>query len=325
MKKTYVMVYLLFSILLLSCNAANQKQMLKTKSLVMKFASAEEARELLTTEDTFTQAWSVFDIESRMGKAGSSKSDLLAFISEQAMEWSDEDRQKINAALKRIEKSIAELNLNLSLEQEVILVKTTAKEEGGAAGYTRGNYIVLSEAFKDMKAPDLDKLLVHELFHVISRSNPKLREKLYGLIGFKMMPEIAYPDVLKPLRITNPDATQTDSYIDLKVGDETVSCMMVLYAKGNYKGGSFFNYLSIGFLKVEGEETKIPVIGAEGPVIFGMGEVENFYEQVGRNTQYIIHPEEIMADNFAFAVLGKEDLIDENLVDQIRVVLRGNE
>lgn len=317
------MIYLLLSILLFSCNAPKQNQMLKAEPIVMHFASAEEARELLATEDAFTQAWSVFDIESRLGKADGNKAELLSFISQQVMEWSDTDRQKINAALRRIDKRIAEQNLKLSLKKEVVLVKTTAKEEGGAVGYTRGNYIVLGEAFKDMKEADLDKLLVHELFHVISRSNPVLREKLYGLIGFRMMPEIAYPEVLRALRITNPDATQTDSYINLKVGEELVSCMMILYAKGNYEGGSFFKYLSIGFLRVDGEETKTPVIGAEGPVIFGMGEVENFYEQVGKNTQYIIHPEEIMADNFAFAVLGKEGLQDEELVEQIRVVFRG--
>ena len=52
-----------------------------------------------------------------------------------------------------------------------------------------------------------------------------------------------------------------------------------------------------------------------------MSEIGNFFEQVGRNTQYIIHPEEIMADNFTFAILGKEDLSNPELVAEIKEVL----
>jgi hypothetical protein len=33
--------------------------------------------------------------------------------------------------------------------------------------------------------------------------------------------------------------------------------------------------------------------------------VEGFFEQIGRNTGYIIHPEEILADNFVLLVLGR--------------------
>jgi hypothetical protein len=34
--------------------------------------------------------------------------------------------------------------------------------------------------------------------------------------------------------------------------------------------------------------------------------VEDFLEQVGRNTRYVIHPEEILAENFALLITGKE-------------------
>jgi len=291
-------------------------------SIHLKFATVEQAQKLLVTEDSFTAAWSQFDIDSRMGKAGSSREELLSFIPEQVLEWTEEEKKKIVASLKRVEQSIKDNGLAIVMDKAVFLVKTTAEEEGGAAAYTRGNYIVCSEAFAQMPPEGMDKVLVHELFHVISRSQPELREELYGLIGFEMMPEIAYPKALRAYRITNPDATQTDSYITVTVGGKAVPCMMILYAKGDYTGGSFFNYLSIGFLELQGDETKSAVIGREGPVIHGMDEVENFFEQVGRNTQYIIHPEEIIADNFAFAVLGEEGLPDQELVQRIQAVLK---
>jgi hypothetical protein len=37
-------------------------------------------------------------------------------------------------------------------------------------------------------------------------------------------------------------------------------------------------------------------------------ELQGFFEQVGRNTQYLIHPEEILADNFAIAISGQTDV-----------------
>jgi len=287
----------------------------------MTFATKAEAQTLLTTPDDFTKAWSAFDIDSRMGKAGSTRAELMDHITAQALEWSEDDKSKINASIARIKTQLTKQNINLTLKEAVTLVKTTAKEEGGAMGYTRGNYIVLAENFHQMGDEDLDKILVHELFHVISRSNPSLRSKLYEIIGFSMMPEVSYPTALLPYRITNPDATQTDSYITLKVSEEEVPCIMILYSKGNYEGGSFFQYLNIGFLKLEAK-TKQTVLNEEGPVIYGMQEVENFFEQVGKNTQYIIHPEEIMADNFAFAVLGKEGMTDQAIIEKIRKVLK---
>ena len=65
-----------------------------------------------------------------------------------------------------------------------------------------------------------------------------------------------------------------------------------------------------------------PLLSNEGPVIHGMSDAKDFFAQVGKNTQYIIHPEEIMAENFSFAILGKEKLVDENIVTQIQENLR---
>lgn len=311
-----MILYSLVIILFFSCMNVSDDSLLH-------FASVEEAKALLATEDSFTEAWSQFDIDSRMGESGSTKDALMQHIREQVVPWSDEDRTKLSSSLERVRKKISDNDLIIPLPDKITVVKTTGKEEGGAGGYTRGEYIVFCGGFSDMKEDDVDRFFVHELFHVVSRNNPELRERLYKIIGFGIMPSIEYPDVLKPYRITNPDATQTDSYIVLKVGKrESVPCMMILYSTKPYDGGSFFNYLNIGFLELEGEEEMSPVINDEGPVIHNMNEVSGFYEQVGKNTQYIIHPEEIMADNFSYAMLGKEGLKSPIIVNRVRKVLR---
>jgi hypothetical protein len=49
--------------------------------------------------------------------------------------------------------------------------------------------------------------------------------------------------------------------------------------------------------------------------------VSGFYEQVGRNTQYIIHPEEILADNFAMLVMGDQNVPSPEILKKLQDVL----
>lgn len=286
----------------------------------IQFASIAKAKELLTTEDLFTQSWSVFDIDSRVGKPNSNKEQLLNHISAQALEWTPEEQELLKNIVASINTNIEEQDFHLPLPNYIYLIKSTMKEEGGAMGYTRGSYIVLNEAISKMEEAVLKKLITHELFHVLTRNSPDFRANMYDLIGFQLMPPTTYPETLKELRITNPDCPQTDSYIILEVEEEEVACMMLLYAKSAFDGGRFFNYLKSGFLELNDH---LDIAYKDGsPIIHDVGEVANFYEQVGRNTSYIIHPEEILADNFAFTVLGKEDLKDEWLIREMTNILQ---
>jgi hypothetical protein len=42
---------------------------------------------------------------------------------------------------------------------------------------------------------------------------------------------------------------------------------------------------------------------------------------VGRNTQYIIHPEEILADNFALLVLGETSIPSPVILEKMKDAL----
>jgi hypothetical protein len=48
-----------------------------------------------------------------------------------------------------------------------------------------------------------------------------------------------------------------------------------------------------------------PALREGDPVLLAISEISGFSEQVGRNTGYIIHPEEILADNFSLMVTGR--------------------
>jgi hypothetical protein len=288
----------------------------------IKFASVDTAKKLLLQEDEFTKSWSQFDIDSRMQKQNSKKEELLDFISKQAKEWSLDEKKKVLSIFESIDKQILKQKFRIAFPDEIYFVKTTANEEGGAGGYTRANYVVLKEDILSRPKGELTQTIVHELFHILTRANPDFRREMYRIIGFKLMNQIDYPDDLKSYRITNPDAPQTDSYIQLKVNGKTVECMMILYSNKDYDGGDFFKYLNVGFLSLTGNMDKSIVLVDNKPVIYNFEQVTGFFEQVGKNTQYIIHPEEILADNFAFAILNKTGLPDQDIVDKIKMKLK---
>ena len=44
----------------------------------------------------------------------------------------------------------------------------------------------------------------------------------------------------------------------------------------------------------------------------------DYFRQIGRNTSYIIHPEEVLADNFSMMVLGRKEIPNPEIVEAIR-------
>ena len=271
---------------------------------VIVFPDDEKAQSLLQKEDDFTKSWSSFDVQSRLGDSEGTKAELLALIPKEVLTWREKEKTRIKDIAAEIDAKAKELGWDLRLPDTIYIVKTSGNEEGGAEGYTRSNYIVLKEEAVRGKEKALEHLLSHELFHIISRANPKLRAELYALIGFNIMTPIKYPEEIADLRITNPDATQTDTYISLKLDGKEQDAMMVLYAKDEYSGGSFFEYLQIGFLALDENQQVLMEDGAAK--IYGLREAKGFFEQIGRNTQYIIHPEEILAENFSMALWGNK-------------------
>ncbi len=288
----------------------------------VRFASIDKANALLTQEDAFTESWSPFDIDSRMHKPNSTREELFEYIAKQTREWTEKEKNELISIFEEVDKQIENQGFKIDFPEEIYFVKTTTKEEGGAEGYTRGNYIVLKDDIISQPTGDLKKLVVHELFHVLTRNNPEFRKEMYAIIGFNLMNDVAYPENLKSHRITNPDAPQTDSYIDLNVDEASKSCMMILYANQDYSGGDFFKYLNVGFLCLKGDTLKTIAYKNDKPVIYTMSQVSGFFEQVGKNTQYIIHPEEILADNFAFAILGTTGLPNQEIVNKIKEKLQ---
>lgn len=267
------------------------------------FASVDEARAVLGKRDEFVAQLSAFDRAARMKSATPVReADFLAFAGRSAVAWDPQHKARVEAALAALKPRLA--RLDVALPEPVLLVATTGQEEGQAE-YTRGNAIVLPRSFFASADKSLEFVLAHELFHVLSRQDAELREDLYEVIGFERCDKLALPTSLASRKITNPDAPISRHCIGITWNGDAYRALPVLYADAPWtpqRGGEIFDYLQFRLLLDTSARADSPA-GSVRLVKFD--QVAGFFEKVGNNTTYVIHPEEILADNFAQILTGQ--------------------
>lgn len=292
----------------------------------LRFASIEEGQALVATSDTFITALSRFDRQVRLKTDGeATEAALFDFLKGEVVAWDDEARKSLVESIERLRLKLE--SFHLPLPQTVLLIQMSGKEESNAA-YTRGAAILLPrERVQKLKGDSLDRLLLHELFHVLSRNAPELRRDLYRIIGFDVCEPIALPPSLADLKLTNPDAPLIDCHIKLTEGDETFHAAPILYSSSaTYDADSkppLFKYLTFRLMKVEEHEGRWrPLLNDGEPALIDPAQSKSFGDQIGQNTKYIIHPDEILADNFVHLVMQTEKLASPKIVEQMGELLR---
>lgn len=141
----------------------------KTK---IKMVSKEDASKILKTKDAFINNLSQFDMEARKkAKLAKDKTLYLKFLGNESLKWNENEIKKIKNAFDSISSKIKKYNLNLP--KTINLVKTTGNEEGNAE-YTRGSSIIIPKNLIEQtmeKQESLERVMLHELFHIYSRYN----------------------------------------------------------------------------------------------------------------------------------------------------------
>lgn len=323
MKKVFLLIFICISWTQLS-----HAQIRLGSNITVAFATIDEGKQILTAQDDFVRRMSPFDRAARMKTDRDvSEKEYLEFVGKNVLAWSNAEKQKITSAFQDIQETIEALCL--PFPKKVFMVKTTGKEEGRAA-YTRSNAIVIPKTYLGASIAKIQKTICHELFHIMSRTNSELREKLYAIIGFVKCDEVEFPEVLISRKITNPDAPKNDHCIRLQVEGKSQWVIPILFsATEKYdvtRGGEFFNYLQFQFLLIHRDNSSLTVkaiYDGRRPKLVGMKHVSGFFEQVGKNTGYIIHPEEILADNFALLVLAEKNIRSPKILDKMRKILAG--
>jgi len=267
----------------------------------IRFLSAEEGRKELVKTDEFMASMTPLDYRVRMNTDNNpTKEEYLEFIKSHVIEWTEDKISLMKDIVTDVNK-LPRIS-NMRLPDVVKFVLTDGKEEAGAAYCRNMDVVVLPENKFD--SGKFTFTFVHELFHIMSRQieNRVLRESLYSIIGFSSFDN--WESCLLENRLTNPDAPITKHYISL--AGQKVAPLIVLENYDNKMKKPFFSFLKIKFRNIDTGE------------VFDLDTFKTEYMlEIGKNTNYIIHPEETMADNFTHYILETASLETPKIIEKI--------
>lgn len=292
---------------------------------VVRFADVETARRVLGAADPWMQRTSGWQRAVLMGRT--SAPDMASFRAWQAaaaQPWPDEERRRWMRALEVVGPAFT--RLKLPLPPEVLLIRTNGSESANQP-HTRVHAVVLPARFQQQSYTDVE-VLAHELFHVVSRHQPELANRLYDLIGYDRVGELDWPPAWLPLRIANQDAEHDRHLMRVKVqGRETTLMPVVVTSSPKLPpadGDTLLDLIEPRLLEVipgAGTQPTRPVQRNGQPVWFAPETTPDFLAKLGGNTDYIQHPDETIADNVMFLVSGRP-VKNPALLKRIEAVLQ---
>ncbi|MCF8475109.1 MAG: hypothetical protein K9G26_10465 [Emcibacter sp.] len=315
MKKLFLHILFLF------CTITYASAVEKTVGVKISFADIKTGQNILTADDNYMNRMAPAEIAIRSASQTPDKTthDLKALYQENVLEWTEQEKHDIKQLIEKNREKIDKLSP--LLPSDVILVKTTNKVEGGMP-HTRANAIILPI----MGEPMSEYLFFHELFHILSRHQKDRHQSLYALIGFKPC-VFLNNDELRAQSLTNPDVPSEGYYLPVEIDHKPSAVMTFLHTTKKafdpeIKGG-FGGHFGFGLLKVKVDNGKclIDIDDKNQAQIFDPDTVPDFFAAIGHNTSYIIHAEEVLADNFAFAMLGKKDLPNPEVTEHLKIWL----
>lgn len=325
MKKRISLVLAPFIVLFaLRCHAqvATRLISLAPGHVAILLDSADAARAITTDRhDRYFERVTASEMSIQMKQpltAGQTRETLLPayveFLKKDVEGFSSADVEFLEKVLKKMVKTVSEVNLGI-FPDTLKLIKTKSKHYGAGVWYTRDNCIIIPKDEMDAKKTNpFTTTMYHELFHVYSRLNPVKSAELYRLIGFEHigLDKLNTPPALAERVLFNPDGVDFGQKIELAMGDGSkIQAIPVIYANhvGAKEGrNEFFGYVEFSLYRIQAGNDGVwsVVTGDDGfSSTLKMNELSDFYRQIKDNTGYIIHPDEVLADNFSFIMVEK--------------------
>lgn len=349
MKSIY---FLLFSLVLLSCRTnptTPETVVTLSPEESILFLDSLEAVQFIQQDpmEGFFEQITDLDMQIQLQKPYPSTtprtqilSDYRDLLSRDVAAFTDKEQQLLSRTWRKAYRDCNSILPGL-FPDTISLMKTLANHYGPGVYYTRGNGIVIpqNELYGDNEDTLYDVML-HELFHVWSRFHPEKRQQLYSLIGFRKLPigtkALKMNDALRSRILLNPDGIDYSYTIQLVKKDghliDAIPIIISNRPEFSTEQPGFFSYLSFQLFPIEKTPSdQYQVISTEeGLAPENLIEGSNFLSIIKDNTGYIIHPDEIMADNFVLWVKQhrKEESIElslseegQKLLDRIHAVL----
>ena len=277
-------------------------------TIPFRFVSKEEGLSLMLGNTEYYARNNENKLEYVMQRKGVTEEEYMAFAKEQVLEWTDAEKDLITLVIHIIEDRFEDYGWKMPPMETIEFIKTTMLEEGeGIGGYTHGTQIYLGDFVGDYAAMDMPEgealadfaeIVIHEVFHCMTRCNPDFRRGMYGIIHFTVEDkDYELPPSVWEYYINNPDVEHHNAHATFLIDGDEAECFTAFVTTKHFEnqGEQFFDNGTTALVPVDGTDIWYPKDGAS-----------NFDEVFGLNTGYVIDPEECMADNFKYAVLYGE-------------------
>ncbi|MBL7814638.1 MAG: hypothetical protein JNL70_06500 [Saprospiraceae bacterium] len=241
-------------------------------------------------------------------------SDYMGFLQRDVATFTTEESEFIVKAMNEAFNLCQKVS-NKFFPDEILLIKSHGLAYGEDTYYTRENCIVIpKQALAKRDYDEFLRVMLHEISHIVTRTHPSVKAQLYALVGFKKIDNtLVIKDSLKNRILTNPDGIEQDWATTLTAADnKTVFALPLIYAKDarwSADNPEFFQNMGFNYFELA------PSADAKSLVVLTRGDKQqstldtkgiNELFQQSYNTQYIIHPDEIVADNFAILMLSEK-------------------
>lgn len=246
----------------------------------------KDAMKKLSTIDPYLQEMTLFDFESRLRKKFLSKESGLQLYREliqlQVKKWTISLKKRFNQSLEKLNMTLIS---SLPLPKTIFVIVSKSNLERDAAYCRLKNVIVLPDRMVGNHT-----ILAHELFHILSRNNIKLRDKIYKVFGFiRLERDVKIPSNL--IKITNPDALFNEHYVEI----EKVKVVPIIFSTITYdvRDVNFFKYVRFGLIDVVNNNSRNWSL-----IQSYMNKFKNIKSLLNRS-----HPEEISATYFSIMMV----------------------
>ncbi len=290
-------------------------------------ATPAQGAAIIQQDDEFVAALTPADLSIRLRREGGTADDLQALYAAEILPWTDAERARLEAMLVRVGPGVT--SVQRWLPQDVLLVKNSDRIDGGLP-HTRVNAIFFGPDLPEGDAA-LDEIFFHELFHVLSRQAARTdaaqQDALYGIIGFERCMSLDLPAEVRARMFTNPDAPDVNHVLQAQGQPADIYLTPLLTADPAHYDPSItrlFDYFELDFIKVRRDAAtgRCSAVIENGALAdFGDQGVPLLFARAGANTDYVLHPEEMMADNFAQLMMGRTDAPNPEVQQRLATLL----
>lgn len=259
----------------------------QTGSITFNFADKVEGSELISQSDVYISSLTMNQIRNYgYDRNFSNKDEYLGFLADQVLDWNNTELERLESVLNELEKTF--VPVEHLLPESIYIVKTNGKDQNDHP-YTRNtDTIILPRNFLRSNAILLKTIIIHEVFHLLSKSNPEIVYDLYKLVGYTYLEyPLSIPEEISDRFLVNPDAPYINSAIDVQLDGNAITVSPVLFYDATY----FFELQYVKLVEKNGR------FEATDQIYSGY-DFDNYSDFLKFNTKYIIHPEEMLADNF---------------------------